>query len=272
MDPTRLSCTTVTFGGKLPEKLKAMKDAGFAATEIWPRDYYEHPEGPDVAIELLNGIGLVPLAYQNLRNFEGMPEKQRDRKITIATQLFNQMRLLGCETLVLCSNVAPDSSGDKARIVDDLLQLGDLAKPYGVRVAWEALCWGRWIKDYRDACEIVLKVDHPNIGMVLDSFHVFALNLPMEPIADIPAEKIFLVEAADLPGGKFDFLEMSRAFRLFPGEGVTPIREFLKQVDKTAYAGFLSVEVFNTYYLTLEPNKVALRAAASLRQLFSEDR
>lgn len=270
MDRSRLSCTTVTFGGKLPEKLRAIKNAGFGATEIWPRDYYEHNEGPDIAMDLLEANKLAPSAYQNLRNFEGMPEKLRKRKINIATQLFDQMRLLGCETLVMCSNIAPDSSGDKGRIMDDLRQLGDLAKSFGVRVAWEPICWGRWISDYRDAWDIVRRVDHANIGMVLDSFHVFALDLPVEPIADIDGDKIFLVEVADLPKVNLDFIEMSRSFRLFPGEGFTPIRAFLDQVGKTSYNSFYSVEVFNSYYHTLDLQFVADRAMRSLETLLAD--
>jgi len=112
VDKKRLSCTTVTFGGKLPEKLRAMRDAGFVATEFWPKDYYEHNEGPDVAINALAQYGLTPLAYQCLRNFEGMPDALRSRKTAIARQLFDQMNSIGCETVVLCSNIAPDCSGD----------------------------------------------------------------------------------------------------------------------------------------------------------------
>ena len=38
--------TTSTFGGNLPGKLRAMKSVGFATTEFWPRDLFEHAEGP----------------------------------------------------------------------------------------------------------------------------------------------------------------------------------------------------------------------------------
>lgn len=269
MDKANLSCTTVTFGGKLPEKLRAMKQAGFAATEFWPKDYYEHNEGPDIAINALRDHGLVPSAYQCLRNFEGMPEELRERKMGIARQMFDQMRSIGCETVVLCANIAPDCVGDRGRIVDDLRQLGDLASSYGVRVAYEAICWGRWLSDYREAWEVIRKVDHPSIGMVLDSFHVFALDLPVEPIADIPGDKVFLVEVADLPRINLDFVELSRSFRLFPGEGATPIPAFLEQVRRTGYRGVLSVEVFNTYYQTLDVDHVARRAMASMERLLA---
>lgn len=270
MERSRLACTTVSFGGKFPEKLAAMRAAGFGATEFWPRDYYEHNEGPDIAIDQLRANGLSVCAYQNLRNFEGMPDAQRERKVRIAKQLFDQMNLIGCETLVMCSNIAPDSSGDHGRIVEDLRMLGELAEPFGVRVAWEPICWGRWVRDYREAWKIVQKVDHPRIGMVLDSFHVFALELPVDAIADIDREKIFLVEVADLPGSKLDFLELSRSFRLFPGEGVTPIPSFVRQVARTGYQGVYSVEVFNTYYQTLPNDQVAARAMKSLEALLAD--
>ncbi len=136
MDASRLSGTTVTFGGKVADKFRAMKAAGFGATEIWPRDYYEHNEGPDIAINALAQYGLTPLAYQCLRNFEGMPDALRSRKTAIARQLFDQMNSIGCETLVLCSNIAPTvAAAIVGRIVDDLRMLGELAEHYGVRVA-----------------------------------------------------------------------------------------------------------------------------------------
>lgn len=269
MDRSRLSCTTVTFGGRLPEKIAAMARAGFGQTELWPRDYYEHNEGPDIAIDLLAKHDVKVSCYQNLRNFEGMPDAMRERKTRIATQLFDQMNLIGCDTVVLCSNISPESSGDPKRIVEDLRMLGRLAEPYGVRVAWEPICWGRWVRDYREAWKIVQQVDHPCIGLVLDSFHVFALDLPVDAIAKIDREKIFLVEVADIATSKLDFLEISRSFRLFPGEGATPVPSFMEQVARTGYDGVYSVEVFNIYYQTLPLDAVAERAMNSLRGLFA---
>ncbi|MCW0469646.1 sugar phosphate isomerase/epimerase [Vibrio chagasii] len=40
---------------------------------------------------------------------------------------------------------------------------------------YEALAWGRHIADYDDAWRLVVKmVDHPNLGVVLDTFHMFS--------------------------------------------------------------------------------------------------
>ncbi len=112
MDASKLSCTTVTFGCPVDQAVRAMKQAGFTSTELWPRDYYFSNDGPDAVINLLRDTGMTISCYQNLRNYEGMPEAQRATKQRIAEQLFSQMQLIGAETLVLCSNVAPDSIGE----------------------------------------------------------------------------------------------------------------------------------------------------------------
>jgi 4-hydroxyphenylpyruvate dioxygenase len=250
MDASKLSCTTVTFGCPVDQAVRVMKQAGFTSTELWPRDYYFSNDGPDAVINLLRDTGMTISCYQNLRNYEGMPEAQRVTKQRIAEQLFSQMQLIGAETLVLCSNITPDSIGDEGRIISDLRELGDIAARYGRRVAWEPLGWARWVRDYRHAWDIVKKADHPAIGLVLDCFHIFTLDLPLDGIAGIDKNKIFIVEVAD-----------------FPREGYSPVGDFMREVRKTGYDGILSVEVFNTYYRTIQPEIIAKRARDSLESL-----
>lgn len=259
--------TTSTFGGSLPGKLRAMKAAGFSATELWPKDLFEHAEGPDIAIELLRETGIKVSAYQALRNFEGMDRKVRAHKLGIAEQLIDQMALIGADVLVLCSNTAPDCDGDYGRISEDLARLGDLAQSRNIRIAYEALAWGRWIRDYRDAWRVVRDAAHDNIGLMLDSFHVFALDLPLDGIDEIPASKIVLVEVADLPKANLSIIEISRHYRLFPGEGAHPLAEFVRRVQATGYNGVYSLEVFNAHYFGLDPAVVAHRGMLSMTAL-----
>jgi 4-hydroxyphenylpyruvate dioxygenase len=228
---------------------------------------FENAEGPDVAIDLLRRSGLAVSVYQALRNYEGMPAGQRAHKLGIAEQLMDQMALVGCTLLVLCSNTDPDSSGDRQRLADDLRLLGDLARSRDIRVAYEALSWGRWISDYRDAWRLIEAADHPCVGLMLDSFHVFALGLPLDGIDAMSAEKVFLVEIADLPATSLAPIEVSRHYRLFPGEGVAPVEAFLRRVRGIGYRGCLSVEVFNAHYFASAPSAVAMRAMRATTQV-----
>ena len=82
-----------------------------------------------------------------------------------AERKLDVMQELGCDLLMVCSNVSPESLGGIDRASADLHELGERAAKRGLRVAFEALSWGRHIFDYRDAWEAVRRADHPSVGL-----------------------------------------------------------------------------------------------------------
>lgn len=265
-----IGATTSTFGGSLESKVKAMAAAGFVATEFWPKDLFEYADGPTRAVELLRENNLKVSIYQALRNYEGAPPAERDQALGIAEQMMDQMALIGCDTFSLPSNSGVECSDDADRIAADLVKLGNLARSRGMRVAFEPICWGRHIRDYRDGWALVRRTNHPAIGLMLDSFHVFLLNSPLDEIADIPGDRIFQVELADFAASALEGIEISRHYRLFPGEGHSPTADFLRQVEKTGYRGCLSVEVFNAFYRNNDPFETARRGADCMKRVLRE--
>src|SRR5690606_590318 len=114
------------------------------------------------------------------------------------------------------------------RAAADFVELGELARAAGMRVGYEALAWGRHVSDHRDAWEIVRRADHPNIGLILDSFHTLARNIDPDTIRSIPGDRIFIVQLADAPLIEMDLLYWSRHFRNMPGEGDLPVVDFMR--------------------------------------------
>src|SRR5665213_3895057 len=168
----KTSIATVCLSGGLSEKLEAIAAAGFRGVEFFESDLLSYNgTPPDVAKEMAD-LGLKAITFQPFRDFEGMPEPQRTRTFDRAERKFDLMQELGCDLLMVCSNVSPDSLGGIDRAAADFRALGERAKLRGLRVAFEALAWGRHISDYRDAWEVVRRADHPAIGLVLDTFHI----------------------------------------------------------------------------------------------------
>lgn len=265
-----IGCTTSTFGGPLATKLAAISRAGFAATEFWPRDLFESAEGPTVAVDLLRANGLAVSVYQALRDYEGAPEPERARRLDVAAQMMDQMALIGADLLALPSSSAPDASGDPGRIAADLHRIGELAASRGMRVAFEPIAWGRHIRTFEQAWRAVRASDHPSVGLMLDSFHAFVQDTPLSPIGAIPGEKIFLVELADFARSALPAIELSRDYRLFPGEGFSPVAAFLQAVDATGYRGPISIEIFSAACRAADPFEIAERAMRSARALLRE--
>ena len=69
-----------------------------------------------------------------------------------------------------------------------------LAIPYGIRVAFEGLSWGRHINEYHQSWDVVQRADCPNLGIGIDSYHIFAAKTPLDEIDYIDPSKIFLVQ------------------------------------------------------------------------------
>jgi 4-hydroxyphenylpyruvate dioxygenase len=256
----RTAIATVCLSGVLDEKLSAIAAAKFTGVEIFENDLVSFNGTPaDV-----RKLGLDIITFQPFRDFEGMPEPQRTRVFDRAERKFDLMQELGCNLLLVCSNVSPDSLGGTDRIATDLNELGERAAKRGLRVGFEALAWGRHTNDYRDAWEAVRRANHPAIGVVLDSFHTLVRETDLGAMRSIPKEKIFLVQIADAPNLDMDFLSWSRHFRNLPGQGDLPVDAFMDALQATDFDGLLSLEIFNDQFRAGSARTVAIDGHRSL--------
>jgi 4-hydroxyphenylpyruvate dioxygenase len=266
----KTSMATVCLSGGLSEKLEAIAAAGFRGVEIFESDLLSYHGTPTEVAREMAALGLTAITFLPFRDFEGMPEPQRSRTFDRAERKFDVMQEIGCDLLMVCSNVSPDSLGGIDRAAADFRELGERAAKRGLRVGFEALAWGRHINDYRDAWEVVRRADHPAIGLVLDSFHACARKTDLKPIQAIPADRIFLVQLADAPWLDMDVLSWSRHFRCFPGQGDLPLVEFMQALLVTGYNGEFSLEIFNDQFRAGSPRAVAVDGQRSLIYLMDQ--
>tara|TARA_R110000796_G_scaffold16484_2_gene51258 strand:- start:42230 stop:44107 length:1878 start_codon:yes stop_codon:yes gene_type:complete len=258
------SIATVSLSGDLQEKLDAIAAAGFDGVEIFENDLLSFDGSPADVGKTIRDLGLKLVTFQPFRDFEGMPEPQRTRAFERAERKFDLMEELGTDLLMVCSNVSPQSLGGLDRAAKDLAELGDRAAKRGLRIAFEALSWGKHISDYRDSWEVVRRANHPNVGLVLDTFHIIARKVPLDAISSIPGDKIFLVQVADAPTLEMDPLSWSRHFRCFPGQGDFPLGDFMRNLAMTGYDGPLSLEIFNDQFRSSSTKNVAKDGLRSL--------
>ncbi|MEQ8813453.1 MAG: TIM barrel protein [Thalassobaculum sp.] len=253
----KTSIATVSLSGDLEEKLAAIATAGFDGVEIFENDFLSFDGGPRDVGRMVSDLGLACVAFQPFRDFEGMPEPQRARGFARAERKFDVMEELGTKLLLVCSNVSPAALGGIDRAADDLRELGERAARRGLTIGYEALAWGRHVSDHRDAWEIVRRADHPNVGLILDTYHTIARGVPVESIRSIPGDRIVLVQVADAPKLDMDLLQLSRHFRCMPGQGDYPLAGFMQALDATGYDGMLSLEIFNDQFRAGSPRQTA---------------
>jgi 4-hydroxyphenylpyruvate dioxygenase len=239
------SIATVSISGTLVEKLKAISHAGFDGVEIFENDLLYFDGSPADVRRICADLGLNIMLFQPFRDFEGVSAERLARNLERARRKFELMHELGTDRVLVCSNASADSIGGDALIVDQLGQFAELARAEGVMAGYEALAWGRHVNSYKHAWRLVDTLDHPNLGLILDSFHTLSIGDSVDEIASIPADRITFVQIADAPKMAMDVLEWSRHYRCFPGQGDLDVAGFTRQVLASGYAGPLSLEIFN---------------------------
>jgi len=268
----RTSIATVSISGDLREKLEAIAAAGFDGVEIFENDLLAFDRSPAEVRRMVEDLGLEVTLFQPFRDFEGLPEPHRSQAFARAERKFDLMEQLGAPLVLVCSSVAPASLGGIDRAAADFRELGERAARRGLRVGYEALAWGRHVNDHRDAWEIVRRADHPNVGLILDSFHSLSRRISSETIRAIPGDKIFIVQLADAPALEMDLLYWSRHFRNMPGQGDLPVLEFARAIAATGYDGPLSLEIFNDQFRSGSPRTIAQDGHRSLVFLMDQVR
>ncbi len=267
---------TITLAGPLEAKLAAMREAGFSQVMLSARDIAAHPGGVKAAVEAVRQSGMRPTGFQVLRDFEGLSGHLHSYKLDIAKSMLEMCAALGSRVLLACSSTSRHASQDPDDIARDLRKLAMLAVPLGIKVAYEGLSWGRTINEYTTAWDVICRADCPNLGIGIDSFHIFAAKTPLDAIDDLDPERIFLVQLSDLMWHDVPSFEermaTARSMRVFPGEGVhsEQLADLVLRLDAIGYDGDYSFEVFNDDYQQMPMARVAERARRSALWLREE--
>ncbi len=260
---------TISLAGPLKGKLDAIRNAGFSQVMLLARDLVQHPDGWEAAVQEVKDSGLRVTGFQVLRDFEGLSGHLHEYKIDIAKSMLEMCHALGCGVMLACSSTSTHATGERSALVRDLRKLAMLAIPMNIKIAFEALSWGRTINEFPQAWDLISEADMPNLGLGFDSFHFFAMKTPLDELEMLDPDKIFLVQLADFMWNEIKTVEerisTARTFRVFPGEGVhsEALAELTLKLHQMGYRGDYSFEVFNDDYQQMPLATVAQRARRS---------
>jgi 4-hydroxyphenylpyruvate dioxygenase len=263
---------TVSIPGNFREKISAISGAGFDAIELFEPDLTAFGGTAREAGMLIRDHGLEIAILQPFRDFEGRSDPIRASAFEEAERKFDLMAELGTNLVLVCSAVASESVGDVVRIVDDFARLGDMAAARGLRVGYEALAWGRHVQDVSQAWDIVNRCGHPNVGLILDSFHTLIRKNDPESIREIPGNRIFFLQIADAPAIEMDVLQLSRHYRTLPGKGNLDVDAVIRAALATGYGGPLSLEIFRSSFPPGSSDRIAIDSYTALISLIGRAR
>ncbi|KAJ7066774.1 xylose isomerase-like protein [Mycena belliarum] len=241
------------------------------------------------ARDLCDQNGLTVLVLQPFLNYEGLLDRSQHDKLIVKLKLwFQVIKVLGTDMIQIPSQMNSNgTTGDIENIVADLREVAELGlqETPPVRFAYEALSWGAHRDLWEQVWDIVLKVDLPNFGTVIDTYHILArvygdptapnglqpdaetaLATSLARMASTPnfLAKLFYVQLSDAERldpplspthpyhdvAQKPAMQWSRNARLFPCEevrgGYLPVEAVARVLFKdVGFRGWVSMEVFS---------------------------
>ncbi|STV88377.1 4-hydroxyphenylpyruvate dioxygenase [Klebsiella michiganensis] len=229
----------------LTRKAPCHRSGGLSGRRIFENDLLYYTGTPADIRHLAADLGLKITLFQPFRDFEGASRAQFAANMERARRKFALMHELGCDTLLLCSNVQPDCSADVELQVADLRALAALAEQERITIGYEALAWGTHVNRWHQAWARVKASIARRWASCSTVSTCWRAAIRWRSWRTCRWKKITFVQMADAPLMKMDILEWSRHFRCFPGQGQLPLVEFACDLTRRGYCGPWSLEIFN---------------------------
>lgn len=150
---------------------------------------------------------------------------------------------------IVITGIPPEKNVRKAvdRTVEALKELGEFAAQHDMRIAFEPLNpvnlhtdTAVWYLD--QGLELVERVDHPSVGICLDTWNVWQTP-NLEEVIRQCGKRIFLVQLSDWKTPR------STADRFSIGAGVIPFERIMRAIRATGYDGDWVVEILSSMHL-----------------------
>jgi len=170
-------------------------------------------------------LDLKVVCLMPLLSYEGLvDQQQRQQRVEDLKFWFKIGQTLNTDLVQIASNFQTEgTTGDIGCIVADLRLAAELAAKQSppMRIAYEAVSWGTHIDTWEQAWDVVTRVNLPNIGLCLDTFHIAgrvwadpASKSGLNPNADYELEKSLNKLVREVPPGKIYYVQLSDAERL----------------------------------------------------------
>jgi 4-hydroxyphenylpyruvate dioxygenase len=264
MDLFKHGIASVSLPGTLLQKLKAIAKAGYDGIELFENDLTISDLKPTDVRKIAADLGIEIAALQPFRDYEAMPKQLHINNLERAKHKFDLMHKLGTHRLFVCSNCSPHALNDADLAAEQLYILAEMADKEGFSVSYEALSWGRFVNLYHQSVDIVERANHPNLGNLLDAYHIGVMRENMDKIRTIPVEKLHFVQVADAQNYDMSAIYIGRHLRCFPGQGTFPVVEYMNAIRSTGYSGYISHEIFSDEFRSALLDPIAIDGKRSL--------
>lgn len=269
----RFCLNTSTIRGQnigLLKSLEIASAAGYDGVELWVSDIRDYLKQGNKVDTLAKFIADHNLTVEDAISFTTWMVNDAAKRKAGLQELEEEMKImaaLGCRRIA-----APPSGVDKNEPVDfqqagiyyrEILELGRKYKVMPQLEFWGAsgtlYCLGQ-------ALAIAAAANDPDARILPDVYHLFRGGSGFNGLKLVSGKAIEIIHMNDYPGNK-PVNEQTDGDRVYPGDGVAPLKQVLQDLRAMGGTKVLSLELFNKTYWTQDPLLVAKTGLQKMKAL-----
>jgi sugar phosphate isomerase/epimerase len=118
------------------------------------------------------------------------------------------------------------------------------------------------------ALKLVREANHANVRVMMDTYHFWGGISKFEDLELLRDGELHHLHFEDVPADPPREIQ-GQPNRVFPGEGIAPLRRIVELLKRKQYAGAASLEMFNPAIQSMDPYQVAMKARATIEPLIT---
>lgn len=254
-------------------ELETASKAGFRSVEIWVGTMQTYLKTnttaearrriSDLGLTVENAIGFAPWIIDDAA--------ARQKGLDQMKAEMEQLAQLGCKRVAAPPVGAQSADApvlDLHRIAERYRALLELGAQTGVTPLLELWGFAKNLNRLSDVLFVAAEANLPNARLLLDVYHLYkgGSGITALPLVGKPAIEVFHINdyPATLPPA-----QITDADRIYPGDGVAPLRDILTMIKNPDRPVVLSFEVFNKTYYAQPAEQVAKTAFQKMQALVS---
>jgi sugar phosphate isomerase/epimerase len=270
-DPFIYSLNTSTIRGQnLPivEEVALAARAGYHAIEPWINELERYVGTGGSLRDLSRRIADAGLRVESAIGFPEWivdDDGRRKRGLEEARRAMDMVRQIGGRRLA-APPAGATNQADLAlpRVVDRYRALCEVGARIGVAPQLEVWGFSRTLGRLGECAFVATEANHPQACLLADVYHLHKGGSGFGGVRLFSPAALQVFHMNDYPARPAR-ADITDAHRVYPGDGVAPLRELLRDLHRAGFRGVLSLELFNREYWKQDPLAVARTGLEKMR-------
>jgi 2-keto-myo-inositol isomerase len=250
------------------KELEVAAKAGFTSVEIWIdsfQTYLQNGGSVTEAKKTINGLGIKVENAIGFAKWIVDDETTRKAALNQLQQEMDQLAKIGCTRIA-----APPSGATSLPLIDlnvitdryrTILQMGEQTGVIPMVEMWGS---SHNLKKISQVLYVAAESEHKNALILLDAFHIYKGDSSLDSLPFVGKTAIEVFHVNDYPAG-IPPAKVSEPDRVYPGDGIAPLKQILRAIKNPEKPVIISLEVFNQSYYAQDALLVAKTGLAKMK-------